>query len=73
MRALRIPYPYREPLAKLPEAMKVDFPDRHLSYVIFGCETPDLERCSFEVRKTVESHRPGTEPPALEIRFTDSN
>jgi hypothetical protein len=80
MRARKIPYP---PPKALSEWVKlhglrslektVDFPDRHLSYIIAEWKEVDWERCTLEVRKAIGLHALGTEPDRLEIRFTDPN
>ena len=51
--------------------MVVDFPDRHVSYVFYDFPRKDFGRCAVEVEKAVYLHAPGTEPPLLEIRFSD--
>lgn len=79
MRAIRIPYPppttlpsiQLESLSRLGRI--VDFPDRHVSYVLYDCNQPDVEQYVFEVLKTVDSHPRGEEPERLELRLTDSH
>jgi|GEM_PF-6596275 hypothetical protein len=79
MRAIRLPYP--SPQNKHPWAswqqmrrleMVVDFPERNVSYVIFG-DGPkfDVQRCADEVKKSVSLQTPGKEPKVLEIRISD--
>jgi hypothetical protein len=80
MRAIKLPYPAppnkhpwvsldREQMRK--HGMLVDFPERNVSYVIFG-DGPkfDIQRCADEVRKSVELQSPGHEPRVLEIRVS---
>jgi hypothetical protein len=47
----------------------VHFPERHLSYILVGCNTGEAQLYASEVRKAVDLHEPGTEPRFLEIRL----
>ena len=77
MRAIRIPYPQKNPHPwerwdlMREYGMVVDFPDRHVSYVFYDFPRKDFGSCAVEIEKAVSLHAPGTEPPLLEIRFSD--
>ena len=75
MFVIRIPHPPPttevHKLSSL-DARTVDFPDRRVFYMVFGCKNDDWERCALEVRKAVSLHLRGTEPGRLEIRLPDS-
>ena len=73
MRALKIPYHSPKDLPRAAERATVEFPERHLSYVIYDYKESDLERCALEVRKAVNAHSRSAEPGRLEIRFLDSD
>jgi hypothetical protein len=80
MLAIKIPYPPPKTVSQWVKfhglrslEKAVDFPERHLSYVIAGCKEADWERCALEVRTAVSLHSRGTEPSRLEIRFRDPN
>jgi len=73
MFAVRIPLPSAQPLSPEVERATVDFPERHVSYVIAGCRTAHLERCILEVLKIVDSRPIGAEPPIVEIRVPISH
>jgi len=73
MRVIKVPYPPPKTLPQAAEQAMVDFPERHLAYIIYDCKPADFERCALEVRKAVGFQSPGKEPDRLEIRFPDSN
>ncbi|HET6936318.1 MAG TPA: hypothetical protein VFI72_15860 [Candidatus Angelobacter sp.] len=83
MRAYKLPYPPPKDFFPpefcatlgyfVPQQLTLDFPERHLSYLLVGCTQADLPQCVEEVGKAVEHHRRGEEPPLLEIRFRHAN
>jgi len=64
---MKVPYPVPATYAKLPT---VEFPDRHVSYVIVsGVSNAVLEQCVAEVQKAVNLQHRGSEPDQLVINF----
>jgi hypothetical protein len=78
MRALRVPYPFPETFPYIAQVRGlehsgriVDFPNRHISYILYDCKPVDVERCILEVLKAIEPIPVGEEPERVEIRFVD--
>jgi hypothetical protein len=79
MLAYRVPYPRKEEtnssdgpfslsLLKAYEFMRpftLDFPDRHISYILVGCAKSDLPRYREELPKAVAIQEIGNEPAQL--------
>jgi hypothetical protein len=73
--AIKIPYPLPNglPLQETLESLRrtgriVEFPDRHISYVLTNCRPSEAENYILEVMKAVESLPRGQEPSRLDIR-----